>query len=157
MKRLLAIASLMMMLMTSAEAQDITLGGRLPNINVHSAMGPELGLIEHEYVCLVFIHSESLPCVAALESFNALADSFSDTMAVVLLTPEQRSNEQDALARYVDSNTTVAFDNEHRTFKAFGVEYVPFGVVFDTKRRRVQWFGTIAQLTEATIRTITNK
>lgn len=158
MRRLLQIVAIAAMSMALAPtlvcAQNIRLGERIPTIDVHSTMGTELNYIDKEYVCLIFIHSGSLPCVDALDSFEALADSVEERMAVVLITPEQRSSEQDIVARFIDNNTTVAFDKEHKTFKSFGINFVPFGVIYDTKQRRTRWFGSIQQLDESTIRAI---
>ncbi len=142
---LLAMLSLVM-LIASSSAQHLRLGYRIPEINVISALGTELDLIEQEYVCLVFMHSESLPCITALEHFRGVAEAEAERMATVLITPEERSDEHDIMSRFVDMATSVAFDNNRRTFTAFGVEYVPYGIIYDSKRRRAVWFGSILRL-----------
>lgn len=157
MKRLFVIATMLLLMVMRAEAQNIRLGERIPTIDVHSSMGTALDLIDKEFVCLVFIHSNSLPCIEALDTFRSTTNKVADKMAIVLLTAEQRSAEQDIVARFVDSNTTVAFDKEHKTFNAFGIHYVPFGVIYDTKRRHTQWLGSIQQLDEQTLTYITHK
>ena len=155
MKRLISIVVPMLMLISSAGAQNIRLGEHIPPIDVHSSMGTSLNLIDKEFVCLVFIHSDSLPCIEALDTFTKVTDKFADKVAVVLLTPEQQSAEQDIAALMTNDNVTLAFDKEYKTFEAFDIRYVPFGVIYDTKRRHTQWFGSIQQLDEQILTHIT--
>lgn len=146
MRVILTILASMMMFISATQAQQIRLGHRIPDINTASEFGTEIKLIEHEYVCLIFVHSESLPCINAIEHYREVSQPLSSRMATVLITPEERSDDTDIIVRYANDHTSVAFDDEHRTFKAFGVDFVPFGVIYDTKHRRVLWFGSILQL-----------
>ena len=52
----------------------------------------------------------------------------------------------DKLRAYV----TVAFDDEGRSFAAYNVQYLPFGVLVTAKGRAL-WMGNPRQLTEAVI------
>ena len=45
-------------------------------------------------------------------------------------------------------NLTVAFDDSGRSFAAYDVQYLPFGVLVSAKGRAL-WMGNPRQLTEA--------
>ena len=146
MRAILTILAAMTMFISATQAQQIRLGHRIPDINVVSELGTEIKLIEKEYVCLIFVHTDSMPCISAIEHYQAISQDLSTRMATVLITSEERDEDVDVVARYVNSHTSVAFDDEYRTFQAFGVDFVPFGVIYDTKRRRALWFGSMLQL-----------
>lgn len=157
MRRFITIAFAVLFTASAALAQNIRLGERIPAIDIDATMGTHLDHIETEYVCLVFIHSSSLPCIEALEEFVVVADEVKQQMSVVLITPERHDDEKELLARFVDDNTSVAFDRDYKTFNAFGINFAPFGVIYDTKRCRAQWFGSIQQLDTATLWQITQQ
>lgn len=146
MRHLLLTICALLTISSLCSAQNIRLGERLPDINVTSELGMQLDLITQKYVCLVFVHSESLPCITALEEFQGLCATYGDRMATVLITAEQRSDEQEVMSRFVNKNTSLVFDDNRRTFNAFGINYVPFGVIYETKRRKAVWFGSLRQL-----------
>ena len=49
---------------------------------------------------------------------------------------------------YAEGNLTVAFDDSGRSFAAYDVQYLPFGVLVSAKGRAL-WMGNPRQLTEA--------
>lgn len=157
MRRLISIALAVLFTASAAVAQNIRLGERIPTIDIDATMGTHLDHIETDYVCLVFVHSSSLPCIEALDKFAAIADSVKQQMSVVLITPEDPSGEKELLARFVDDNTSVAFDRDYKTFNAFGINFAPFGVIYEKRRSRAEWFGSIQQLDAETLRQITQR
>lgn len=142
---------------SAAMAQNIRLGERIPAIDIHATMGTHLDHIETDYVCLVFIHSSSLPCIEALDEFAPIADCVKQQMSVVLITPEDPDGKKELLTRFVDDNTSVAFDRDYKTFSAFGINFAPFGVIYDTKRSHAEWFGSIQQLDVEILTEITQR
>ncbi len=141
---LLTLLSFMLFLSTS-QAQQIRLGHRIPDIKIVSEHGEDLKFINKEYVCLVFVHSESHPCMDALAHLRSISNHLNERMATVLISAED-STKSEAWRDLVDDNIYLTFDNNLHTFHAFGVNFVPFGVVYDTKRRRALWFGSLLQL-----------
>ncbi len=146
MKRKLWLALAALVMTTATSAQNICLGERIPDMNISSSIGVPVEQITTDYVCLIFMHTGSAPCVDAVSSFVAAAGMYADLLSVVLLTNEQSDGSRDVLRPFVRDNVSVAFDRDGRTFENFGIRYVPFVVVYDTKRRKAQWCGTIRQL-----------
>lgn len=153
---LLTLLSLILFLTTS-QAQHIRLGHRIPEIDVESRFGEELKLIKHDYVCLIFVHSESQPCIDALTKFKSTGDHLSERLAIVLITAENNYKENSILAGFTDETISIAYDDEYRTFCNFDVEYVPFAVIYDSKRRRTQWSGSLIQLEQEVLDSIIHK
>ena len=140
-----------------SEAQPLRLGGRLPDIDVDSSAGSELKLIDKAYACIIFMHSESQPTLEAIKNFTKLSEPWRETLAVILLTPEQDGFEQEVLSSFTTNDTIMAFDNNFSTFESFNVEHIPFGVIYETRTRRVQWFGSLIQLSTEDIQKIIKK
>ena len=145
MKRKLWLALAALVMTTATSAQNICLGERIPDMNISSSIGVPVEQITTDYVCLIFMHTGSAPCVEAVSSFVAAAGMYAALLSVVLLTNEQSDGSRDVLRPFVRDNVSVAFDRDGRTFENFGIRYVPFVVVYDTKRRKAQWCGTIRQ------------
>ncbi len=146
MKRLLILILTMAALLPEVEAQHLKVGEKLPTIDVDSSVGSDLKLVDREYTCIVFMHSESLPSVNAIREFTRLTKDVRRDLALVLITTEQDGFEQEVLNSFTSPDTIVAFDNNFRTFENFNVQHIPFAVVYQTKSRRVMWFGSLGQL-----------
>ncbi len=156
MKRIAIIVAMMLAAVTHVQAQNLRLGEKVPSINVDSKLGKELNLGTKEYVCMIFIHSESLPCIKAFADMGDMRTTLLDNLDIVLVTTEQRDIEADIAQRIDTLGMTLAFDTERKTFKAFGINYVPFCVIFDKRRSKAQWFGPVNQLNRDIILEITN-
>lgn len=141
---LLTLLSLILFL-TASQAQQIRLGHRIPDVKVISAYGDDLKFINEEYVCLVFAHSESQPCIDALSHLHNISNYLGERMATVLISAED-STKSDIWRGLIDDNIYLTFDDNLRTFRAFGVDFVPFSVIYNTKRHRALWFGSLLQL-----------
>ena len=149
MKKLLCITLAMLLFAVSLNAQTLRIGDRIPTIDVDSSAGSELKLIDAEFTCLIFMHSASEPATTAIRNFSTNILTEEMNLDVVLLTPEQDGFEEEMLRSITTNSTIVAFDNEGRTFANFGVEHVPFAVVYNTNSRRALWFGPLARLIES--------
>jgi hypothetical protein len=154
MKRLILAIIAIVATAISTQAQPLRIGERLPTIDVDSSVGSELKLIEEEYTCIIFMHSASKPTLKAIKSFSDNATAWRNELAVVLITPEQDGFEQEVLNSFTTNDTIVAFDNNYHTFESFDVQYIPFGVIYNTRTRRVLWFGSLPQLSVAELQEI---
>jgi thiol-disulfide isomerase/thioredoxin len=154
MRYLLSIIAAMVALCTTTTAQNIRLGEKIPDISVESVVGTDLKLIEQEYTCLIFMHSKCEPCYKAIPALHSAAAPLSDKLAVVLITHETKEVEETITKNFGSYFSTIAFDNNRHTYKAFGINFVPFGVIYNTKSRRIEWFGSVQQLTTAELNKI---
>ena len=146
MRRLLLILLAVVAFLPVAEAQHLKVGEKLPTIDVDSSVGSDLKSVDREYTCIVFMHSESQPSLNAIREFTKQTKGVRSDLALVLITTEQDGFEQELLNSFTSSDTIVAFDNNCRTFENFNVQHIPFAVVYQTKSRRVMWFGSLSQL-----------
>lgn len=146
MRYILSIIALLVALSSSASAQNIRLSEKIPDISVESVVGTELKLIEQEYTCLVFMHSKCEPCFKAIPNLHQAATPLSDRIAVVLITHETREAEATIAENFKGYYQTIVFDDNRQTHKAFGINFVPFCVIYNTKSRRIEWFGSLQQL-----------
>ena len=157
MKRIAIIVAIILAAVTNVEAQNLRLGEKVPTISVESELGRELNLGTKEYVCMIFIHSESTPCIEAFANMGNMRTTLLDNLDIVLITTEHRDIEAEIAQRIDTLGMTLAFDIDRKTFKSFGINYVPFCVIFDKRRGKVQWFGPVKQLNRNIILEITNK
>ena len=157
MRRFLAILAIMMATTVAAHAQSIRLGETIPTINVSPSVDETLALYNRDYTCLIFAHSESQPCVDAMRNFRATAEEISLSCAIVVITSESEADSEAIIERLGIEEYIVAFDENNRTLKAFGIHYVPFAVVYRTKNSRIEWFGPITHFDKKTIKKLSNR
>ena len=138
---------------TSSEAQSLRLGEKIPAINVVSDIDVEQRAATSNYVCLMFVHSKSAPCIESIATFKGLSSLYPDDMLTVLITPESEGDATDMLLEFADDKTIVAYDNDYRTYEVFDIKYVPFGIIYRTSTRKILWFGTIGQLNDELLKT----
>ena len=143
MRRFLAILAIIMATTVGAHAQSIRLGESIPTISVSPSIDETLDIYNRDYTCLIFAHSESDPCVEALRNFKATAEEIHLSCAIVVITGEAESNSKAIVERLGIEEYIVAFDENNRTLRAFGINYVPFAVIYRTKNSRVEWFGPV--------------
>ena len=89
---------------------------------------------------------------ASLKQLHALTSKFGTKLRVIVVTRDKEEAVGPALAPYLAPRFAVALDPQGRIFTAYGVSYIPFGVLLDA-RGRALWQGNTRQLTEETIRT----
>lgn len=154
MKKIIIIMAAILIWCGETNAQNIRLGEKIPEISVESVLGDQLRMIKQEYTCLIFMHSKCEPCAKALPDFHKIASPLGDKLAVVLLTNESRDMEEHLQREFGSYVTSIAFDRNKHTYRAFGINFVPFGVIYNTKSRRIEWFGSIQQLDNKQLQTI---
>lgn len=144
MKRLLVIAALLTLLLPATKAQSLRLGERIPELQIFSEGGEQYVMGKHvkEYVYMIFVHSESTPCLSLIERLNNVDRELFENITVILITPEDPNNNATIHERFTNNMYPITYDLEYRTLKNFGVSFVPFGVLYNTKRKRTVWFGS---------------
>lgn len=150
---------IILFIVTSAlttSAQNIRLGERVPKFSVTGESAIILETSSKPYHFLILTHSESEYCNRAIATLTPVLSGMAEHMEVLLLTNES-SDEQEEIHRRIGLNYPIVFDVNNQTFKAIGVTYVPFGVIYETKRRRALWIGSLHQLDEATLNEIITK
>ena len=157
MRRILYILALMVATTVAAHAQSIRLGEAIPAISVSPTIDETLALYNRDYTCLIFAHSESTPCVDALCDFRTTAKEIDLTCAIVVITGESEVDSEAIVERLDIEDYIVAFDDNNRTHKAFGIHYVPFAVIYRTKNSRVEWFGPVHHIKPEIIEEISNR
>lgn len=136
MKHLVAIV-IALFAFVCAEAQTIALGERTPRLKKVKWLNAGIP-DKYDFTYIEFIHSASLPCKASVERLLKMLETKSN-VGVVLITHESASEIGDWVVRYVSPRVGVVVDDES-VRRAFGVNYAPFAVIVDSKRRAL-WFG----------------
>ena len=138
----------------AARAQNLAIGERTPPMHlkyrhwVNGHIPPDC-----EYAYIGFVHSASIPCIGGIEHVEKIIAG-NENIRLLILTKEPEANMSTWLGRLAAGCSGVACDCEY-SFRSFGVNYAPFGVIIDSKRK-VIWFGNPKQLTEEYILKLTN-
>lgn len=144
--KLLYPTILALLLCAKADAQNLAIGERTPSMHlkfrhwVNGHIPPEC-----EYTYIGFVHSASIPCIRGIEHVEKIVAGRED-IRLLILTKEPEAKMSAWLRRFAAGRSGAACDCAY-PFYAFGVNYAPFGVIVDGKRR-VVWFGNPKQLTE---------
>lgn len=139
----------------SLKGQNIILGETTPDLRIKQwlmDMQPD----NTDYTCILFYHSESPQCRKYISRVKKLTQEADRKISVIILTKEKHNEAGVTLTEHLDDLTTVAFDDGGRTFRAYGVKFIPFCVVCNSKRKAV-WCGHAGALTETIIENITAK
>lgn len=134
----------------TAAAQSIALGERVPefrNAVWLDGRAPQPAPL----TWIVFFHSSNRACITSIEQFEQLHAASDGRLRVVIVTCEPTDRIEPLLRPRLNDRTSVALDPEGRIFAAYGVSYVPFGVLTDS-RNRALWQGNALRLDEPTFR-----
>lgn len=146
MKRIFLALILLSWALTSA-AQNVALGEKTPDLKIKSWLDSRMP-VQGRATLLVFFHSTSRPTVESLAHLQELGRKFGDRVNVVIIARESPATVAAIVSPYAVGNVTVAFDDNGRSFAAYDVQYLPFGVLVSAKGRAL-WMGNPRQLTEA--------
>ncbi len=145
MKKALLVCAFSLLFRAVVPAQNIALDERAPEPRVQSWLGDrEPAGAPLTYV--EFFHSSSKSSLASVEHLRQLSEQLGDRLRVVILVREPEAKIVPLLAPYVSGRIGVGFDPAGRNFSAYGVSYVPFGVLLGA-RNRALWMGNTLQLT----------
>lgn len=149
----LALLLVLALLPGGAAAQNIALGERVPEIkntvwlDGHRAAPAAMTYIE-------FYHSESEISAAMLERLCRLCDDPECDLRLIIVTKEPVERIAPLLRPCLAPRIAVALDTSGRGFAAFGVSYLPFGVLVDAKKRAL-WMGNTLQMNKQLLLKIT--
>lgn len=134
-----AIAMLTLATGFSARAQRVALDERVPKIKIHSWLDNAVPR-KSQYTYIEFVHSTTLPCIESFLKIRERAERFGPNLGVMFITAEKPENINSLLRECSGEYIGTALDTNGDIFAAFGVTYVPFGVVVDS-RGKALWFG----------------
>lgn len=152
MKRFLILAMAVFCVVWSAYAENIIIGEQLPDMRIKSWLmdfQPE----EADYTCILFHHSESPLCDRQVRRIKRLISNHTPECNIVIITKEEYADAGVTLTEHLADNTAIAFDEKGRTFRAFGVKFIPFCVICDDHQEAL-WCGNGATLTKQIIEQI---
>lgn len=145
MKKLL-ILTILCFGIQGAGAQDLVIGEKVDIKAVYlDASRPEGG----KPIMLEFFVSRVPGAPERVKALDKLASDYSGRMSVVLVTREPQGAVESTF-KGKGYSFYVALDDNDRTFKDFGVRYVPYAVLLDSKGR-VAWFGNPSTLDDRAI------
>lgn len=148
MKQLFVIILAALVLPLTTQAQNVIVGDKTPDMHVRKwLMDTEPS--EAEYSCLLFFHSRSHLCQQALTSLKRHISNYGDRLNLTIITKEAYEQAGVALTEHLKERIGVAFDDNGKTFRDFGVKFIPFCVI--THKKRVVWCGNGALLNDETM------
>ena len=143
------IASLLLMLgVSGVQAQKLTVGSKAPELKIRGWVG-EKPRTEEGAMFVEFFYSASKQCVENLDRLDALART-TPSVTFVVMTKEG-AEKIGTIEALQERAFFVALDDGGKSFAAFDVNYVPFGVLLD-RRGRVLWHGNSTELNEKLIK-----
>ena len=131
-----------------ATAQNIALGERVPELKIQTWRDnrqPEPAPTTY----IEFFHSTNPACKTSLERLKEITGKSGTKLRVIVVTKEDAAKVTPLLRPYLSKRIGAALGTE-KAFTAFGVTYVPFGVLTDA-RNRAMWMGNSLQFNEKLI------
>ena len=139
------ILALLLSASLSASAQRVALNERIPKIKSVPWLddkAPE----KSQYTYIEFTHSRRVPCQQTLLRIQG-NDYFGENLRAIIITNESPEQISAELRKCASDYVHVAFDRNGEIFRNFDVQYVPFGIIVD-QRRKALWFGNPKTLKE---------
>lgn len=130
-------------------AENLVIGEKVPDMRIQAwlmDMQPE----QADFTCILFYHSESKLCNQSLNRIKQIINDNEPHFNLIIITKEDYSSAGVALTEHLADNIGVAFDERGRTFRYFGVNFIPFCVVCDSKKRAI-WCGNGASINQSII------
>ena len=127
-------------------AQNVAIGERAPKVRSF-----KYEIESGKYLYLRFVHSPSRPCEISAPKVSELIESLEPISAVLFTRERQGECKQWLIDMFINGSKVQMGADE--IFRKFGVEYAPFGVILDHKRR-VLWQGNPQMLDKVKIENI---
>lgn len=131
-----------------ATAQNIALGERVPELKAQAWLDDRQPA-PAPMTYIEFYHSTNPACKTSLERLKELTGKLGTKLRVIVVTKEDAAKIAPLLRPYLSERLTVVL-NAEKNFTAFGVTYLPFGVLTDAKNRAL-WMGNSLQINEKLI------
>lgn len=149
MKRIIPLLLLALAVPAFGAAQRIALGERTPEVRPAAWLGGQQP--QGADMTYVEFFAESNPaCRTSLERLKELTSKLGTKLRVIVVAREKEERLAPLIAPCLSPRFVVALDPEGKVFAAYGVSYVPFGVLTDA-RGRALWMGNSLQMTEQVI------
>ena len=116
-----------------ATAQNIALGERVPELKIQTWLDnrqPEPAPTTY----IEFFHSTNPACKTSLERLKEITGKSGTKLRVIVVTKEDPAKIAPLLRPYLSERISVGL-NAEKSFTAFGVSYLPFGVLTDAIRK----------------------
>lgn len=131
-----------------AMAQNIALGERVPELKTQDWLDDRQPATA-PMTYIEFYHSTNPACKTSLERLKELTGKLGTKLRVIVVTKEDAAKIAPLLRPYLSERISVIL-NAEKGFTAFGVTYLPFGVLVDSKNRAL-WMGNSLQINEKLI------
>ena len=154
MKRLLIILCTLFTLPLCASAQSIIIGDKTPEMSVRKWL-MDSQPSDAEYRCLLFYHSKSELCKQNLKIIKGLIGKYDGRINLSIITKEDYREAGVSLTEHLKEYIGVAFDDNGKTFRDFGVKFIPYCIICNKKR--IVWCGNAALLNEQRLEKIITK
>lgn len=138
---------------TESVAQSIALDERTPRIRRAEWLNNHTPRVA-EYTFIDFINSASAPCLNSVRQAQSIISGYNN-ISTILITREHSDALQPWVATLLSPQLGVIVADE-RIRKDFGVNYAPFAILLDHKRRAI-WFGNPNNLDRTTIEKLITK
>ena len=149
----IAIAAIALFVATSIQAQTIAIGERTPRIKKAKWLDGNVPQ-KCDFTYIEFIHSASTPCRNTAERVHKIINEFGN-IAFILISHQDTSEIDNWVTDHINPTSGVIVD-DHHVRNSFGVNYAPYGVLLDHKRRAL-WFGNPQILDRKTIEKLIKK
>ena len=149
MKKILTILFFVLTSLTTASAQNVIIGEKLPDLSLRKWL-MDLPPERSEYTCYLFYHSESALCAKSLNAIKPLVKKANTQLNLIIVTKEEYKDAGVTLTEHLDDNIYVAFDLQGRAFRCIGVDFIPFCIICDSKRRAM-WCGNAFTLSQSVL------
>ena len=131
----------------SAEAQTIALGEHTPRFKKAKWLNGNIPQ-KCDFTYIEFIHSASAPCQQSAKRIYNIINEF-ESCAFILISHQSATEIDSWVTAYISPRSGVIIDDD-RIRNSFGVNYAPYAVILDHKRRAL-WFGNPQLLDKQTI------
>ena len=133
---------------TNAVAQTIALGERTPRFKKAKWLNGNIPQ-KCDFTYIEFIHSASAPCQQSAKRIYNIINEF-ESCAFILISHQSATEIDSWVTAYISPHSGVIIDDD-RIRNSFGVNYAPYAVILDHKRRAL-WFGNPQLLEKQTIK-----
>lgn len=127
-------------------AQNTVLGERVPEIRSEKWFN-KVEPATAARTIITFFTASNPASIKALDRLSQLLDEPKQDLRVILVTRDSEEEVAAVIEPYLSPRMTVAFDTENKLFKNFGVQYVPFSLLVESRNHRLLWQGNPLQLT----------
>ncbi len=145
MKKILFIIALIVACAQSSWAQDIFIGERIPDLKGVSWLGGEVEPEPTHRTLVNFFASNNEQCCDYIDKLKQLSDESKGRFSVFVIVKGNDRRAIDMLSEYVGPHFKVGIDTSSKIMAEFGVSYLPYGVLIDSKNRAI-WMGNALQM-----------